>query len=262
MSPLPITFLRPGQPPDFPHPAQAMTAPNGLLAAGGELSPEWLVQAYSHGIFPWFSEEEPILWWSPDPRCVFHTDCIHVSRSLQRQLRRCGWHLRADACFREVIEACAEPRGDGHGSWLTPSMIDAYCDLHGLGHAHSIEVHDGDRLVGGLYGVATGRMFCGESMFSAETGGSKVALLAIARVLHHWGWPLLDAQVPNPHLLRMGARMMPRTTYLSELGALQQAAQVPGSWREIWPFARASDLLDSVPTKVSSGQGSGEQRRS
>ncbi len=243
MSPLPIAFLHPGHAPRFPNPAQALTAPNGLLAAGGDLSPPWLLQAYSQGIFPWFSEGEPILWWSPDPRCVFATDCIHVSRSLRRQLRRCGWHLRADERFRQVIQACAQPRNDDHGTWLTPSMIDAYCDLHAMGHAHSIEVYAGDRLVGGLYGVASGRMFCGESMFSTETGGSKIALLATARVLDRWGWPLLDAQVPNPHLLRMGARMVPRTTYLSELAALQQPAQAPGSWREIWPFASASDLL-------------------
>lgn len=243
MSHLPIAFLQPGGAPEFPSPARALTAPNGLLAAGGDLSPEWLLAAYARGIFPWFSAGEPILWWSPDPRCVFRTNKVHASRRLRRQLRQSDWSVSADNSFREVIEACAAPRGDGQGSWLTPPMIDAYCELARLGHAHSIEVRHGARLVGGLYGVATGRVFCGESMFSAESGGSKVALLALARVLAQWGWPLLDAQVPNRHLFRMGAQMMPRVEYLATLAALQEPAQAAGSWQNAWPLARACDLV-------------------
>lgn len=243
MSVLPIAFLPPDGTPDFPDPVHAMTAPNGLLAAGGSLSPEWLLAAYARGIFPWYGEGEPILWWSPDPRCVFATDAVHVSRRLRRQLGQSAWTVHADENFRAVIEACAAPRGEAQGSWLTPEMIDAYCDLHQLGHAHSIEVHDGEKLVGGLYGVASGRVFCGESMFSDRSGASKIALLALTCVLQQWGWPLLDAQVPNPHLFSMGAVMMPRAQYLHELKALQQAPPPIGSWRERWPLSRARDLV-------------------
>lgn len=242
MSQLPIVFLPPDGMPEFPSPTRALSTPNGLLAAGGDLSPEWLLTAYARGIFPWFSEGEPILWWSPDPRCVFHTSQVHASRRLRRHLRQCDWSVSADGNFREVIEACAAPRGAGQGSWLTPAMIDAYCELGRLGHAHSIEVRQGSRLVGGLYGIATGRVFCGESMFSAESGGSKVALLALARVLERWGWPLLDAQVPNPHLFSMGAKMMPRNDYLAALATLREPVQRIGSWQESWPLARASEL--------------------
>lgn len=243
MSMVPIAFLPSAGIPEFPNPAHAMTTPNGLLAAGGDLSPEWLMAAYARGIFPWFSDGEPILWWSPDPRCVFRTNAVHASRRLRRQLRQSDWSVSADGNFREVIEACAAPREDGQGTWLTPAMIDAYCELGRLGHAHSIEVRHGTRLVGALYGIAAGRVFCGESMFSAESGGSKVALLALARVLDQWGWPLLDAQVPNPHLFSMGAQMMPRVEYLAWLAALQEPAQAAGSWQNAWPLTRACELV-------------------
>lgn len=242
MSPLPVAFLRPDVPPHFPDPEQALDVPNGLLAAGGSLDPGWLLAAYARGIFPWYSEGEPLLWWSPDPRCVFRTDGVHMSRRLHRQLRHCDWRICADTDFHAIITACATSRQDNHGTWLTQDMIESYCALHELGHAHSVEVRDGKRLVGGIYGVATGRMFCGESMFSTASGGSKVALLALARVLAERGWPLLDAQVPNPHLFRLGARMMPRRDYLAALADLQANAPPPGSWHEDWPLTSARDL--------------------
>ena len=167
----------------FPDPRQALAEPNGLLAFGGDLSPRRLLAAYSLGIFPWFGEHEPILWWSPDPRCVFHTEALRINRSLRRQLKGKSWRLTVDQAFDQVIRACAAPRASDAGTWLVPAMIDAYVQLHRLGHAHSVEVWDGGRLVGGIYGVAIGRLFCGESMFSAESGGSKLALAALATVL-------------------------------------------------------------------------------
>lgn len=245
MSSEPIAFLPSHGRPRFPRPAHAMATPNGLLAAGGKLTPDWLMAAYTRGIFPWYSEGEPILWWSPDPRCVFRTDGVHVSRRWRRQLRQSRWSVHADQDFAAVIKACAAPRADSPGTWLLPPMREAYCELHRRGHAHSIEVRDGDQLVGGLYGIACGRMFCGESMFSTRSGGSKLALLALGRVLADWGWPLLDAQVPNPHLLRMGAIMLPRQRYLDRLTALQQAAPKPGSWRERWPNPTATELASA-----------------
>lgn len=237
-----ITYLSDDLPPRFPDPAGAMRTPNGLLAAGGALTPEWLLEAYTCGIFPWFGQDEPILWWSPDPRCVFHTDRMHLGRRLRQTLRHCPWTIHADGDFESVIEACAAPRDDSPGTWLLPPMIEAYRALYRLGHAHSIEVRDGDELVGGLYGVASGRVFCGESMFSARSGGSRVALLALARVLADWGWPLLDAQVPNDHLLRLGATLLPRRHYLNQLTTLQDPAPAPASWRQAWPELRARDL--------------------
>ncbi|KZC41029.1 UNVERIFIED_ORG: leucyl/phenylalanyl-tRNA--protein transferase, partial [Rhodanobacter sp. FW104-R5] len=156
----------------FPDPCHALAEPNGLLAFGGDLSPRRLLAAYSLGVFPWFGEHEPILWWSPDPRCVFHTADLRINRSLRRQLRDKPWRLTVDHAFEQVVRACAAPRASDAGTWLVPAMIDAYVQLHRLGHAHSVEVWDGERLVGGIYGVAVGRLFCGESMFSAESGGS------------------------------------------------------------------------------------------
>ncbi|MDE2055532.1 MAG: leucyl/phenylalanyl-tRNA--protein transferase, partial [Xanthomonadaceae bacterium] len=150
----------------FPDPRNALSEPNGLLAFGGDLSPQRLVAAYTRGIFPWYSEGDPLLWWSPDPRCVFATDAVHLSRSLAKFLRKSSWQWSMDRAFEDVIRACAAPRKDQQGTWITPDMITAYTNLHLLGYAHSLEVWDGDALVGGLYGVAIGRMFSAESMFS------------------------------------------------------------------------------------------------
>ena len=214
----------------FPDPRRALADPNGLLAFGGDLSPQRLVAAYGHGIFPWYSEGDPLLWWSPNPRCVFATDGVHVSHSLAKFLRRCDWRWSMDRAFDDVVRACAAPRADGGGTWITPDMQIAYGNLHALGHAHSLEVWEDDELIGGLYGVSVGRMFSAESMFSRRPNASKVALLMLAQALRERGFPWIDAQVPNPHLLRMGARMLPRRRFLRDL--VQLAAQ-PGS--DDWP---------------------------
>ncbi len=211
----------------FPRAASAWRDPDGLLAAGGDLSPSRLLNAYRHGIFPWFSEGQPLLWWCPDPRMVFRTDAVRLSRRFRRTLRQSSWRVCADTAFDDVIDACASwPRRGQAGTWITAGMQSAYRELHRLGHAHSVEVFDGVRLVGGIYGVAIGRMFFGESMFSAESGGSKVALAALAHGLRQWEWPLIDAQVENPHLISMGAELVPRPEFLSAVEALS-ADQVP-----------------------------------
>lgn len=221
----------PGAP--FPDADLALREPDGLLAMGGDLEPERLLNAYRHGIFPWFSDGQPILWWCPDPRTVFRTDRVRLSSRFRRQLRRSGWMVRADTAFDRVVEACARiPRGGQDGTWITPDMRAAYGCLHRLGHAHSVEVFDGDHLVGGIYGVAAGRMFFGESMFSTQTGGSKVALGALAQRLEAWGWPLLDAQVENPHLLSLGAELWPRTRFLAAIASLVVQPAYTGSWTE------------------------------
>lgn len=219
----------------FPDPRNALTEPNGLLAFGGDLSPQRLLAAYSRGIFPWFSEGEPILWWSPDPRCVFYTAALKVNRSLRRQLADKHWRLTVDHAFDAVIRGCAAPRPSDPGTWLVPAMIGAYSELHRLGHAHSVEVWDGQRLVGGIYGVAMGRLFCGESMFSAESGGSKIALIALAHLLREMDFPLIDTQVSNPHTLGLGAIEMPRGQFLQEVVRLRQLPGRIGSWADLTP---------------------------
>jgi leucyl/phenylalanyl-tRNA--protein transferase len=217
----------------FPDPRTALKEPNGLLAFGGDLAPPRLRAAYAQGIFPWFNEGEPILWWSPDPRCVFRTADLRVNRSLRRQLSRQRWTLTADHAFREVMLACAAPRAGQPGTWISADMIEAYTALHAQGHAHSIEVWDGTRLVGGIYGVVSGRLFSGESMFSGESGGSKVALIALARLLQAWGFPLIDAQVGNPHLIGLGAIEVPRALFLYQIEALREQPSLQGSWSGI-----------------------------
>ncbi|HJU07669.1 MAG TPA: leucyl/phenylalanyl-tRNA--protein transferase [Rhodanobacteraceae bacterium] len=223
-----------GAPPEhFPDPALALRDPNGLLAFGGDLSSERLLSAYARGIFPWFSHGDPLLWWSPDPRCVFRTDNVHVSRRLARTLRRSRWTLSIDHAFGNVMHACAAPRGADPGTWITSEMIDAYTRLHRLGHAHSLEVWSEGELVGGIYGVSIGRGFSAESMFSRINDASKIALIALCRTLHGWRFPLLDAQVPNPHLLRMGAVTLPRTDFLRQWRELTSLPG-PAEWR---PFS-------------------------
>jgi leucyl/phenylalanyl-tRNA---protein transferase len=216
----------------FPDPRTALDEPNGLLAAGGDLSVARLLDAYARGIFPWFSDGEPVLWWSPDPRMAFDTGAMHVPRRLRRWLRQCPWTITADRAFTDVMQACAAPRAGQRGTWITDDMHAAYSRLHALGHAHSVEVHDGDTLVGGIYGVARGRMFFGESMFSRRDHASKVALLALADGLARWGFPLLDAQVSSAHLETLGARAMPRSTFLERIAALVAQPGCSGSWHE------------------------------
>jgi leucyl/phenylalanyl-tRNA--protein transferase len=216
----------------FPPAARALRQPDGLLAIGGDLSVPRLLAAYRNGVFPWYSAGQPILWWSPDPRTVFRTDAVRLSSRFRRGLRGCGWRVRADAAFDAVVAACATiPRRGQDGTWIVPEMRQAYSRLHRLGHAHSVEVFDADgSLAGGIYGVAIGRMFFGESMFSARPGGSKVALAALARQLHDWGWPLIDAQVGNPHLAFLGAEAWPRERFIEAVQALAAQPCEPGSW--------------------------------
>ena len=213
----------------FPDPERALADPNGLLAFGGDLSPQRLIAAYSHGIFPWYAEGDPLLWWSPDPRCVFASDGVHVSRSLAKALRKSRWRWSMDRAFENVMRACAASRAGQDGTWITGDMLLAYARLHALGHAHSLEIWEDDELVGGVYGVCTGRMFSAESMFSRRSNASKAALIALAHVLRTRNFPWIDAQVPNPHLMRMGARTIPRRHYLDELARLV-AQPAPSDW--------------------------------
>lgn len=226
-------FLLPPDDPQSPFPSGrfALEQPDGLLAIGGDLSVPRLLNAYRGGIFPWFSHGQPILWWCPDPRIVFRTEGFHLPSRFRRSLRHSTWEVRADTAFSEVMAACAStPRPGQQGTWITPEMLQAYSELHRLGHAHSVEVFDDQRLVGGIYGVAIGHMFFGESMFSAVSGGSKVALAGLACRLHEWGWPLIDAQVANPHLLTLGAESMDRDAFLAEVTHLTGQPDPGGHW--------------------------------
>lgn len=233
MKPLPIALLGPDPEAPFPPAERALREPDGLLAFGGDLSVPRLLNAYRHGIFPWFSEGQPILWWCPEPRAVFASDAVRLSTKFRRQLRKSPWQVRVDSDFAAVIRACAHIRRPGQrDTWITSDMIAAYVDLHRQGHAHSIEVFDGERLVGGLYGVAIGRMFFGESMFSLESGASKVALAALARILRACDWPLIDAQVGNDHTASLGARPMPRVEFLAEVARLCAVSTPAGAWRD------------------------------
>lgn len=215
----------------FPPPHLA--EPDGLLAVGGDLSGARLLEAYRHGIFPWYSQGQPILWWSPDPRFVLFTAEAHVSHSMARVLRRGNFSIECDRDFAAVIHACAavERRGED-GTWITPAMERAYTRLHREGFAHSVEVRRQGKLVGGLYGVAVGRIFCGESMFSLETNASKAALLFLAERLHRCGWPLIDCQFATDHLRSLGGRPLPRGEYLAHLRGLVLAPPDPTPWAE------------------------------
>lgn len=229
----------------FPPAQRALRSPDGLLAAGGDLSPARLLNAYAHGVFPWYSEGQPILWWSPDPRMLFRSDGVHLSRRFRRSLRGSAWQLRADTVFTEVIAACASiPRRGRVGSWITADMQAGYAELHRLGHAHSVEVFDGGALVGGLYGVAVGRMFFAESMFSARSGGSKAALAGLARRLREWDWPLFDAQIENPHLRSLGAEAWPRSRFLAEVERLVALPAPAGAWTQRFGMLPAPALAD------------------
>lgn len=214
----------------FPPAEQARREPNGLLAYGGDLSPTRLMNAYRSGIFPWYSPADPILWWSPDPRAVFDTSALHLSRRLRRQMRRSEWTLHADRDFPSVLAACATtPRPNQDGTWILPEMQHAYEQLYRLGHAHSVEVYDGAQLVGGVYGVLAGPVFCGESMFSHKSGASTIALAALCRLLSEHGTHWLDAQMPTAHLITLGVRKIPRRDYLqllleSDSGRLDEAS--------------------------------------
>jgi len=198
---------------DFPPIEHALDDPPGLLAAGGDLTPKRLIDAYSKGIFPWFDADQPILWWSPSPRAVLFPDQLHISRSLGKTLRRQRYRVTMDTAFAEVIQACSEPRQYSDGTWITQDMIDAYIHLHELGYAHSVEAWEGDHLVGGVYGIALGKIFFGESMFSRQTDASKVAFVHLVNQLKCWGFQLIDCQVENPHLVGLGSTNISRPQF-------------------------------------------------
>ena len=216
---------------DFPPVARALSEPNGLLAAGADLSVPRLVQAYRRGIFPWYSEDQPILWWSPDPRMVLYPAELKISRSLGKRLRQRHYTVTADAAFADVIRACAQPRADGAGTWITPEMASAYEALHRAGHAHSVETWMAGELAGGLYGVALGRAFFGESMFARRPDASKIAFAHLVRQIHRWGYGIIDCQMATAHLARFGAREIPRVEFLRKLGELVNYPQAAGGWR-------------------------------
>ncbi len=210
-----ISWLHPDDPPDrFPPVSQALDDPPGLLAAGGDLTPERLQAAYRQGIFPWYSSGEPVLWWTPDPREVLFPAEMHRSRSLQRCIRRGEFQVTENQDFRAVIAACAEARGPKAGTWITGEMQAAYCELHRLGVASSIEVWQDGVLAGGMYGVRSGRVFCGESMFSHRDNASKVALAWLAQHSAARGIALIDCQMPSAHLRSLGSRPLPRHEFL------------------------------------------------
>lgn len=223
-----IPWLEPRDP--FPPVEQALEEPNGLLAAGDDLSMPRLLEAYSRGIFPWFNEEDPVLWWSPDPRMVLFTDRLHVSRSLRKTIRSGHLRVTCDGAFAAVMRACAEPRPGQDGTWITRGMVYAYEQLAAHGHAHSVEVWEGDSLVGGLYGVGIGRMFFGESMFTRRADASKVALVALARQLGRWGLPLIDCQTSTAHLASLGACELPRADFVGEVARLVRLEVPPRPW--------------------------------
>ena len=203
----------------FPSPEGALREPNGLLALGGDLSPARLLMAYQRGIFPWFSPGDPILWWSPDPRAVLWPEQFHYSRSMKRFHQRSPYRVTLNHAFGQVFEGCASHRDEG--TWITHGIVQAYHQLHELGHAHSIEVWDEDRLVGGMYGVAQGALFCGESMFSRAENASKTALLVFCQDFAHSGGKLIDCQVLNNHTASLGAVDIPRRDYLDYLSVLR-----------------------------------------
>ena len=201
----------------FPPLTKAMREPNGLLAAGGDLSADRLVQAYRHGCFPWFSEGQPILWWSPDPRTVLFPEELHVSRSLAKLMRQQRYQVSFDRDFEAVIQACAAPRRDADGTWITDDMQIAYTELHARGHAHSVEVWDNGELVGGLYGLAMGQLFFCESMFSRADNASKFGFATLVKHLQAWGFVLIDCQMATRHLESLGARSIPRQQFADYL---------------------------------------------
>ncbi len=212
-----IALLDPDDPAVFPDASEALREPNGLLAVGGDLTAERLQNAYRRGIFPWFSPGDPILWWSPDPRTVLFPQQLRISRSLAKRLRQQRFSVTFDQAFKPVIRGCAAPRDWDGGTWLVPEMIAAYEMLHGQGIAHSVEVWQERQLVGGLYGIAIGRAFFGESMFSRVTDASKIALAHLCRQLADWDFGLIDCQMRTDHLLRMGAVELPRADFLQLL---------------------------------------------
>ena len=222
-----LTLLRHDTP--FPPVAQALREPNGLLAAGGSLDAQRLLEAYRHGIFPWFNAGEPILWWSPDPRMVLFPEEFKMSRSLRKTLRHKDYEIRTDSAFEQVMRACAAPR-DGQGTWINEDMITAYTELHNMGVAHSVETWINGQLAGGLYGISIGRMFYGESMFSHRPNASKIALAHLCAQLARWDFEMIDCQMSTPHLAALGAREIPRAEFIQRLKVLIHYPNSPLTW--------------------------------
>lgn len=224
-----IPWLEPHDP--FPPVTRALREPAGLLAAGADLSETRLIDAYSQGIFPWFSEGQPLLWWSPDPRMVLFPPELRISRSLVKRLRRRDYEIRTDTCFETVMRACAAPRAGHDGTWITADMIAAYSALNRRGIAHSVETWIGGKLVGGLYGIALGRMFYGESMFTRTADASKLALAHLVRQLQRLGFGMIDCQMKTAHLASFGAREIPRSEFMLKLQELVNYPMQSGEWR-------------------------------
>lgn len=227
----------------FPHVSDALKEPNGLLMAGGSLSPQRLISAYRQGIFPWYEEGEPILWWSPDPRCVIWPENIKISRSLKKSMRNSGFEITRNTAFREVMQFCGAARPGSSGTWITQDMIEAYCRLNLYGVAQSTEVWQDQRLVGGLYGISLGKLFIGESMFSHTRDASKSALVHLA---HSGSYALIDCQLETPHLMSMGAQTLSREKYidlLNQYGDLSSAVFLPTRLR---PDIEPTSLHGSV----------------
>lgn len=215
---------------EFPDPENALAEPDGLLAVGGCLSPRRLVNAYRKGIFPWFNPGDPILWWCPDPRLVLIPAEIRISRSLRKTLRKKEYKITFDRAFDEVIKACAAPRRDGPGTWITEHMIKAYRQLHQLGYAHSVEAWHSDRLAGGLYGVAIGRAFFGESMFYRKSNASKAAFAVLAEKLARWNYAIIDCQVRTEHLASFGATQIPRKEFVERIDRYCRQSVAANAW--------------------------------
>ena len=247
MSNINLPWLDPKDPHyPFPSPDDALDSPEGLVAAGGDLSPTRLLRAYREGIFPWYEEDQPILWWSPNPRGILFPKKFIAHKSLLRTLRRKDWKITYDQAFRHVMTACAEPRSYTRGTWITKEMINAYCHLHQLSHAHSFEVWDEvGKLIGGIYGIAIGSIFFGESMFSRETDASEIALLYLSAYLDHWGYHLLDTQLPSDHLEFLGGEYIPRKEYLTHLNVLTPKLPADDAWQKDVSL----DILNWLATK-------------
>ncbi|GBG12747.1 leucyl/phenylalanyl-tRNA--protein transferase [Novimethylophilus kurashikiensis] len=225
-----IPWLEPES--SFPPLENAMLEPNGLLAAGGDLSPQRLLEAYRRGIFPWYSRGQPILWWSPDPRMVVFPEELKVSKSLAKRLKKGDFEVRTDSAFREVMLACGSaPRDGQHGTWIVPEIVEAYCKLHELGYAHSVETWMDGELVGGLYGVAVGKMFYGESMFHKATDASKIAFVHLVRWLHKQDFGMIDCQMHTPHLESLGGREIPRHEFEEILRRLINYPHSTRKWK-------------------------------
>lgn len=234
-------WLNPYDPGDFPNVSLALREPDGLLAVGGDLSLERLLAAYQRGIFPWYSGDQPILWWSPDPRSVLFPNKLHISRSLHKTLRKQLFTITFDTVFADVIRACSEPRADGLGTWITDEMQQAYIRLHQAGYAHSVECWSNGKLVGGLYGIAIGKVFFGESMFSRISEASKVAFVFLMRQLQRWQFALIDCQIETPYLNQFGAELIPRTQFVQLLRRYCQPMDKTRAW------TMDSDLASSIP---------------